>query len=403
MNEAPRENDKQASLIEIGIVVVDMLDEVDQQALQLAHNRLTQWLQTHYAQFQWQITFLRREETKTAAQQEPSALMIEGSAVRDAEGWDFAFLITANELSARYKPYALAASSSALDLAVISTKRIDPQPYAIDGENEQRCEILAQRLSTLLLHCLCHINGLKSSEEDNNLMYRPQSASNLDSMQTLDEQQEQSVLENLNDVADIRLEETKSAAHFSTLRFYAHSAWINRREIYSATLHARPWEFPLRLVRLSAAATSAMLVLKTTAEAWELAGQQAIATLTLFLLVVIALGTFFVIIKQRLFVRRLRQTLTEQIVITNITATLIVLLGMLTTAAALMLLNAGLSALLYPGSLVASWTGIELINWQHYLQANLLMTSLGLLIGALGASFEAQHHFRHIVFVDEEI
>jgi hypothetical protein len=30
------------------------------------------------------------------------------------------------------------------------------------------------------------------------------------------------------------------------------------------------------------------------------------------------------------------------------------------------------------------------------------MAALGLIIGALGASFEQQHYFRHITYVDEE-
>ena len=31
------------------------------------------------------------------------------------------------------------------------------------------------------------------------------------------------------------------------------------------------------------------------------------------------------------------------------------------------------------------------------------VASVAILIGALGASFEEQHYFRHVIFVDEEI
>ena len=31
-----------------------------------------------------------------------------------------------------------------------------------------------------------------------------------------------------------------------------------------------------------------------------------------------------------------------------------------------------------------------------------LVSSLGLLIGSLGASFEGQHYFRHVIYADEE-
>lgn len=403
MTKAEKHLKNDSPVIEIGVIVVDVIELKDQQALNTAIKLCECWLSKRYGQFQWKFTLLNREEIKTNSKREPSALMVEGSAMRDAEGWDFAFLITGNELNSRYKPYALAASSSALDLAVISTKRIDPQPYSVNNEDDQRNQILAERLHSLILHCLGHINGLRTSEDHTNFMYLPQSASELDSMQALDKRQMQTMLENLEDVADVRLEEMQDAARFSALRFYAHSAWINRREILSSLAHAKPWEFPLRLIKLSAAATSAMLVLKTTAEAWELASHQSLTTLTALLCCIVFIGTSFVIIKQHLFVRRLRNTLTEQIVITNISASLIVFLGMMATAAALMIFNALLSTLLYPPAIVSSWTNSDFAGWQLYLKANLLMTSLGLLIGALGASFELQHHFRHIVFVDEEI
>ena len=31
-----------------------------------------------------------------------------------------------------------------------------------------------------------------------------------------------------------------------------------------------------------------------------------------------------------------------------------------------------------------------------------LVSSLGLLIGSLGASFEGHHYFRHVIYADEE-
>ena len=43
------------------------------------------------------------------------------------------------------------------------------------------------------------------------------------------------------------------------------------------------------------------------------------------------------------------------------------------------------------------------IRLRHYLLLTTTVGSLGIVIGALEASFEQQHHFRHVVFVDEEV
>ena len=42
------------------------------------------------------------------------------------------------------------------------------------------------------------------------------------------------------------------------------------------------------------------------------------------------------------------------------------------------------------------------LGWTHFLSLAGFIASLGIIIGALGASFEAQVYFRHVAFVDEE-
>jgi hypothetical protein len=60
---------------------------------------------------------------------------------------------------------------------------------------------------------------------------------------------------------------------------------------------------------------------------------------------------------------------------------------------------------LFPDQLVESWAAslAGQIGWQNYVCLAELVASLGILIGALGASFEGQDYFRHIAYVDEEL
>jgi hypothetical protein len=60
--------------------------------------------------------------------------------------------------------------------------------------------------------------------------------------------------------------------------------------------------------------------------------------------------------------------------------------------------------LLFRPSLVADWTSAPVAAppGRPYLSMATCVASLGLVVGALGTSFEEQHHFRHVIFVDEE-
>lgn len=223
-------------------------------------------------------------------------------------------------------------------------------------------------------------------------------------MKTLDDSQRVAMHKNLEQIADPRLEETH-ISEFTPLRFYFHSARINRHEIVDAVVQARPWEFPFRLLRLTAAAASATSLLMLTAETWHLASEQAVGKLLFFLVLVLAMTTAFVAVRQRLLIHKRSSLMSEQVVITNIAASMIVLLGLATTATALLSFNLLAGFLLYSPSLIAVWIAgdIHTVVTATYVQTALLVTTLGLLIGALGATFEDQHHFRHVVFVDEEI
>lgn len=392
------------ALIEIGLILVGRLDRIDRQAVAATRDQMRRWLQERFPEFQWRLTLIRREEVPLNIRQEPSAMLRDGSFLRDAEGWDFALLFTSADLISRYKPYALSVTSSSLDLAIISTNRIDPHASDADVDDETRLAALITRLTTLCLRSIGHLNGLSDADAEDNLMCEPKSPQALAQMVELDSEQLEDMKRNLAKIADLRLEETHRAAEISPVRFYVQSAWINRHEIADAIIHAHPWEFPVRLLRLSAAALSTMVILMITAETWHLASIQPIPKLSTLLVLALIITTTFVAIRQRLFVQRVAFQISEQTVITNLAAAMIVLTGMTTTALVLMLVSLTISVLFYSHDLIAAWISAEqdAVGWWNYLQTNMLVTTLGLLIGALGASFEEQHHFRHIVFVDEE-
>ena len=89
---------------------------------------------------------------------------------------------------------------------------------------------------------------------------------------------------------------------------------------------------------------------------------------------------------------------------TNVAISVVVFLGMATTYLVLFLLTLLLSHVLFSHTLVVGWA-VSLrgkIEPYHYLIFAAFVASLGIVIGALGASFELPSYFRHIAYVDEE-
>jgi hypothetical protein len=227
----------------------------------------------------------------------------------------------------------------------------------------------------------------------------------LDQANRLGAKQREQFQAGLREVADRRLEEQTDVSLASTPGFYWRAAWINRHLIAQAVWQAKPWQFPFRLSRLTTAAASAMLILMITAEAWQLGLSQSMTLLAALSTSAILLTTLYVITKQRLFVRREHSRLSELSVVTNVSTFAIVLSGMTATFGFLAIATFAFGPLLFGPGLVKSWapTSRDAAEFWLYSKLALFVASIGMFIGALGASFEQQHYFRHITHVDEEI
>lgn len=383
-----------APKLEVGVlaaaaVPAALIDQaVDTLARELRHS---------FPHFDWFFARQRWTPREVAGNNQPSALLTEAAEGRDAAHWDFVLLVTDSDLAGHVISRPFAALSRALDAAAISLARL----RGLEAPGERT----AERLATLLRHALAHIAGLDEHEDAGNLLYRPTRAADLDSMHALEDAQIERWRLHLEEIADERLEETPQARH--AVRFLASAIWINRFEIAQAIVGARPWQLPYRLGRLTAAAVSALAILMMTAEAWDVGlslGAGRIATLTC---VSLAATTLYVTVRQRLLPRRAVAS-TEQTVVTAVASVSIVLFGMLAAWTMLAIMALLASSLLFPEPVVAGWASAALepdapVGALTWLRMAFFSASLATIIGALGASFEDQYYFRHVVLVDEEI
>jgi hypothetical protein len=392
--------------IEIGIVLAGPFDDIDRPAIGRAITHFQSELAAAIPTLEWRIRRLRRVEGNELSREEPSRLLQAAAEDRDRHHWDFALSITPAQLSGHYRPYCFAALSRPLDAAVISTALIDPIVSDAESDATYRQTAITRRLKTLMLHAIAHLAGLQSQDAPSSLMYHPDKASQLDAMQDLSQDERAELERNLQLVADIRLEESPRATR-SRWGFFLYASWINRHEILNAIWAARPWQFPIRLSRLTTAAVSSVAILLMTAEAWDLGLDQPWTRLVGLALLTNLSTTAFVTIRQQLLVRR-NQRHTEQTVVTSVSSFLIVITGMLTTWLSMLVLALLISGLLFDGETIRGWAAnASLENPQAALWLRLRMSwftaSLAILIGALGASFESQAYFRHIILVDEEL
>lgn len=399
-------NEESRPPIEIGVVLAGRFDAVDLNAIGQAIGEMQRRLKEAEPAFAWKISRLRRPEGSKRSQQEPSDLLQAAADDRDRHHWDFAISITAAELTGHYRRQCFAALSRPLDAAVISTALVDPIISHPDVADEVRVDAISRRLQTLMLHAVSHLAGLAPQDQPTSLLYHPEQASQLESMNELTDAEREEMRKNLRLVSDVRLEDSPRFKA-SRIGFFVHAAWINRGEIGDAIWAARPWQFPWRLSRLTTAAVSTVAILLMTAEAWDLGLDQPWTKILTLMIGTIICTTGYVAGRQQLLVRRKRRH-TEQTVVTTVSSLSIVATGMLSTWISMCILSLFIGGLLFDSGTIHGWAENAAIDrvqtgWTVYFRMSCFTASLAILIGALGASFESHHHFRHIIFVDEEL
>lgn len=394
------------SAIDIGVVIAGPLDTIDRHATEIAIDKMRAFLAEKLPEFQFRIQHVQRPELTGRGRIEPSVLLQQAAEDRDARHWDFVFVVTAADLIGNYMPFCFAVLSRPLDAAVFSLSLIDPQASNAEADRDQRTERIAGRLFRLWLNALGHLTGLARSSDPHNLMYHPATSQEIDQLQELQATQIAWQHKSLLEIADQRLEESSTSKAIYPV-FAMRAGWINRREIMEAVWGARPWEFPRRLSRLTLASVSTVFLLLLTAESWDLALSQSPVGISCLSILSLLLTTLYVIQRQQLLVRRGHRR-SEQIVVTSTSALAIVFLGMAVTWLGLLMIGFCCGWLLFRPELIVSWASASQLREQQVgvatcLQMGCFAASVGLVIGALGASFESQNYFRHVIFVDEEL
>ncbi|MEZ6148213.1 MAG: hypothetical protein R3B91_22830 [Planctomycetaceae bacterium] len=112
-------------------------DAIDQEASAGASRQVHERLQALFPEFRWRLMVVERAEIAADSREEPVAFSA-AQAERDLHQWDFVIVLTNADLIGHDKPYTFAAVSRTLDIAVMSTARVDPHAMDADATREVR-------------------------------------------------------------------------------------------------------------------------------------------------------------------------------------------------------------------------------------------------------------------------
>lgn len=378
--------------LEVGWILCGSITRPENAEVDAAVERLRRRLEAAAPAFAWHW---RHTRAVCPSQSAPVADLMDlvdtGLASLDMQGLDFLFIVTDAPLASGDGGRLCAATASTLGIAVISLDALDT--------GDQR---LAVRFEALAVYLFGQLAGLSASLGAGTLMSDPPFTQGLEDRREFSPDERALLGAALTRVADARIEERGMSGKLS---FYLASVAENWREILRSFVRVRPWLMPLKLSRLTTGAFSALFVLMVTAEAWELGMALSLTAVAALSLASLAGTSAYVLVRQRLLAPARAQRLTEQLAVMQFAVALGVLAGLISTYLVLFLASVAATKLLFPPDLVAGWTGLapEQLDGARFAALSGFVSALGVIIGALGASFESQRYLRYLALIDYQL
>jgi len=309
-------------------------------------------------------------------------------------GVHFLLIVTEVDVSASTLSYTLALPSQLTNVAVVSTKRLDPAFWG-DGRDD---DLAVRRLTALLLHTLGHLLNLPHEEDPANVMHDFAGVDDLAAMERLTDGQRARMKRALPREAH---ERTSRGPHVGfVLRTLARD-W---RSLGAAVARANPFRLVTRLPTMITAALSVIIVLFFSPEMWDVASTVDLYQLVLFSVVAVGSAT---VVLYRAFafggVLGRGRLLAESTVVTSAATVLCLLLTMLLLFSGFALLVYGGIVTIFPPKLMETWPTVDpAVRTLDHVKLSLFVAALGVLAGSLGGRADSQALVRGVLFIDEE-
>lgn len=362
--------------IDIGISLDRGLSSEGVEAIERSLRRMREILEQDLGSFAWRVhTFDGDERSGETMVRLDTAL-----AALERQRFDFVIDVTQEALVDPHQRKMVAVASNLLNVGVVSLA----DALGAESPVEARAGAIERRM----LIVLAALNGIHQGDRS------------VGGGQWLTPAGKEELRQQLESVADERAEEGEGPA-LSDLGFAVKSLWVARSELLQVLLRGKPWVFPFRLPKLMAGACSAGVFVLLTAEAWELGAAQSWPGILLMSFIVWLTTVSFLLVRSGTPRHRVARR-SEQRVVARVATVSGVAIGMLLTFILAATFSLGLEATLYPADLVAAWTGAD-FGVGPLLKVAAFVASVGLGVGALGASLDSPAFFKYAVVVSEEL
>ena len=309
---------------------------------------------------------------------------------------DFLLIVTEVDLAASSLAFALALPSQLTNVAIVSTKRLDP---AFWGETANT-KAPPKRLVALLLHSFGHLLNLSHDKTPTNVMFDFKSVEDLDSMLEFSDTQKSQALRNL----PIEARERVTKSHSRKWLFILRAVKINTKGIFTGIIKANPFHLISRLPTMLTAAVSVLIFLFFTPDMWDVA-----STIELYQLIIFSIfatiGATFALYKTFAFgpVLSRNRLLSESAIVTEVVT--LVSLFLTITLINTMFIGLSYTAIIsiFPEKLMETWTTVvPAVGGFAHLKLSLLISGLSLFAGSLGGRADSSNLIRGVLFTEEE-
>ena len=375
-----------SQVVSVGwVLAADVWDEELLAAYTLARDEVLSLLQTQFPDFEWDMPFAERRVYAPKGALDPLPLLELGAEEKILRHWDYAIVLVPNELNPRHRIFAVGIPSSALEVAVVSTARLGGK------------DTLPERLGGLVLHMLAHLWGVELAVSDSTHTVEDPAVLHIE---PFPEDVLEAINEHLRTVADARLEEQRP--HWGRIAFYVRTFLTDPGGILLDIWQYAPWEMPIYLGRLTAAAAVSTVFLLMTAEAWEIGAHLPYVVILAGPIGAVLLATSLMYYGQNMGQITREIHLREQVARTQLVLFGTLFLGMMFLWAIIFVVSLGVSYIL-PRDVFAAWAGLPSPQDLSLERYSAFMASVGVVAGALGGNLEEEEDIKAEVLFDEEV
>ena len=310
-------------------------------------------------------------------------------------GLAFLIIVTDVDLSPSKTSYTLALPSRVTNIAIVTTRRLNPEFWGQKRDND----VAMERLSALLIHAFGHLLNLKHSDDPSNVMAKIEGVESLDAMTDFAPAQLQEIRDTLPKEA---FDESNSG---SKLAFSLRTAVKRMPSILRAVVRANPISLVSRMPTMLATAFSVIALLLFGAEIWDYAAMATNGQVTFLTIMSFAIGTF-VLYRAFAFapVSARDGRVMESTVVTSVATMLTLLLTLFVMFLLFSVLMLFFARTIFPEPLMESWTTVEdARSWGDHLRLSAFLAGLGVLSGSLGGSADSRKVVRQVLFLQDEI